>query len=211
MRDARGARPKADSPSARPPRESRSRTRRSARAPTAPVLELMREGPPPGLVRRFAADGAPRGRPAGGWARRARERSARARGRRAGVRDVAGSGCSPAPLRPLLRRELRDAPFPVQLRRRLELLGPTYIKLGQILSLREDILPRSVTSELRHLLNQLPGRVRSSASRAGGRRTSAARSLRCSRGSIRCRSAPPRSRRSTARARSRATTWCSRW
>jgi ubiquinone biosynthesis protein len=44
----------------------------------------------------------------------------------------------------------------VQLRRRLELLGPTYIKLGQILSLREDILPRSITLELRHLLEQLP-------------------------------------------------------
>jgi ubiquinone biosynthesis protein len=59
-------------------------------------------------------------------------------------------------VRPLIRRELRGEPFPVQLRRRLELLGPTYIKLGQILSLREDILPKSVTGELRHLLNQLP-------------------------------------------------------
>ena len=44
----------------------------------------------------------------------------------------------------------------MQFRRRLELLGPTYIKLGQILSLREDILPSSITTELRHLLNQLP-------------------------------------------------------
>jgi ubiquinone biosynthesis protein len=59
-------------------------------------------------------------------------------------------------VRPMVLRELRDEPFPVQLRRRLELLGPTYIKLGQILSLREDILPHSVTAELRHLLNQLP-------------------------------------------------------
>jgi ubiquinone biosynthesis protein len=38
----------------------------------------------------------------------------------------------------------------------MELLGPTYIKLGQILSLREDILPRSITQELRALLDQLP-------------------------------------------------------
>ena len=35
-------------------------------------------------------------------------------------------------------RRLRGEPFPVQLRRRLELLGPTYVKLGQILSLREE-------------------------------------------------------------------------
>ncbi|HEX6534172.1 MAG TPA: AarF/UbiB family protein [Gemmatimonadaceae bacterium] len=58
--------------------------------------------------------------------------------------------------RPLLRRDLAELPFPVQFRRRLELLGPTYIKLGQILSLREDILPHSITSELRNLLNRLP-------------------------------------------------------
>ena len=58
--------------------------------------------------------------------------------------------------RPFLDPFLRDQPFPVQLRRRLEILGPTYIKLGQILSLREDILPRSVTDELKHLLDRLP-------------------------------------------------------
>jgi len=51
---------------------------------------------------------------------------------------------------------LVNQPFAVQLRRRLELLGPTYIKLGQILSLREDILPTSVTDELKHLLSRLP-------------------------------------------------------
>jgi ubiquinone biosynthesis protein len=53
-------------------------------------------------------------------------------------------------------RRLRGAPFPVQLRRRLELLGPTYVKLGQILSLREDLLPRSITDELKNLLDHLP-------------------------------------------------------
>jgi len=60
------------------------------------------------------------------------------------------------PGRLFLDRSLRSQPFPVQLRRRLERLGPTYIKLGQILSLREDILPRPVTDELKHLLNHLP-------------------------------------------------------
>lgn len=59
-------------------------------------------------------------------------------------------------LRPFIDRQLRALPFPVQLRRRLEILGPTYIKLGQILSLREDILPTSVTEELKNLLDRLP-------------------------------------------------------
>jgi ubiquinone biosynthesis protein len=57
---------------------------------------------------------------------------------------------------PFVDRTLRTEPFPVQLRRRLERLGPTYIKLGQILSLREDLLPKPVTTELKHLLNRLP-------------------------------------------------------
>ncbi len=52
--------------------------------------------------------------------------------------------------------EMASLPFPIQLRRRLEDLGPTYVKLGQILSLRADILPESVTSELRNLLASLP-------------------------------------------------------
>lgn len=60
----------------------------------------------------------------------------------------------------LFRRFLDPAivaePFPIQLRLRLEMLGPTYVKLGQILSLRQDILPVSVTTELRNLLSDLP-------------------------------------------------------
>ena len=57
---------------------------------------------------------------------------------------------------PFLDRELRDLAFPVQLRRRLEILGPTYIKLGQVLSLREDLLPAEITDELKLLLDKLP-------------------------------------------------------
>ncbi len=57
---------------------------------------------------------------------------------------------------PFVDRDLRSQPFAVQLRRRLERLGPTYIKLGQILSLREDLLPKHITTELKHLLNRLP-------------------------------------------------------
>jgi len=53
-------------------------------------------------------------------------------------------------------RRLKKQPFPVQLRLRLEALGPTYIKLGQVLCLREDLLPSSITDELKNLLDRLP-------------------------------------------------------
>jgi ubiquinone biosynthesis protein len=53
-------------------------------------------------------------------------------------------------------RDLALQPFAVQLRQRLEVLGPTYVKLGQILSLRMDVLPERITSELRNLLSHLP-------------------------------------------------------
>jgi ubiquinone biosynthesis protein len=59
-------------------------------------------------------------------------------------------------IRPFILKELRRATFPVQLRRRLELLGPTYVKLGQVLSLREDLLPSTITTELKNLLDRLP-------------------------------------------------------
>jgi ubiquinone biosynthesis protein len=59
-------------------------------------------------------------------------------------------------IRLFLNKEIVRQPFPVQLRMRLEILGPTYVKLGQILSLRQDILPDIVTSELRNLLSDLP-------------------------------------------------------
>lgn len=55
-----------------------------------------------------------------------------------------------------VERDLAVQPFAVQLRQRLEILGPTYVKLGQILSLRMDVLPERVTSELRNLLSHLP-------------------------------------------------------
>ena len=67
-----------------------------------------------------------------------------------------GTRLASAIVRPFVSRRLRRLPFPVQLRRRLEILGPTYVKLGQILAIREDILPRPVTSELANLLDRLP-------------------------------------------------------
>jgi ubiquinone biosynthesis protein len=57
---------------------------------------------------------------------------------------------------PFLDKDLRRLPFPQQLRRRLEILGPTYIKLGQVLAIREDLLPRAVTQELQNLFDRLP-------------------------------------------------------
>ncbi|MFN8268071.1 MAG: AarF/UbiB family protein [Chitinophagales bacterium] len=57
---------------------------------------------------------------------------------------------------PLLKKKLIKQPFSVQLRRRLEMLGATYIKLGQIMSLREDMLPKDITDELKKLLDTLP-------------------------------------------------------
>ena len=58
--------------------------------------------------------------------------------------------------RPFVSRKLVKLPFSVQLRKRFETLGPTYIKLGQVLSLREDILPPEITAELKNLLDRLP-------------------------------------------------------
>jgi len=51
---------------------------------------------------------------------------------------------------------LAHLPFAAQLRLRLEQLGPTYIKLGQIMAVREDMLPRVITDELKNLFDQVP-------------------------------------------------------
>jgi ubiquinone biosynthesis protein len=108
----------------------------------------------PGLVNRaMATNRHLAGLLAGGLVAHVRARRAAGEGR--GVR-FALLALLAMIVRPFLRRDLARAPFPVQLRRRLELLGPTYVKLGQILSLREDLLPQSITDELKHLLNALP-------------------------------------------------------
>jgi ubiquinone biosynthesis protein len=62
---------------------------------------------------------------------------------------------SAAMLRPFLPRELRDRPFAEQLRRRLEALGSTYVKLGQIMAIREDLLPPAVCRELQELFDHV--------------------------------------------------------
>jgi ubiquinone biosynthesis protein len=117
-------------------------------------FEVMPERRPPGLLRRvFTTYRHVNGLLLGGFVARVRHRRATGEGKGPGfaVQRVVAFF-----VRPLLSRSLVGEPFPVQLRRRLELLGPTYIKLGQVLALRSDLLPRPVTEELKNLLDRLP-------------------------------------------------------
>jgi ubiquinone biosynthesis protein len=59
-------------------------------------------------------------------------------------------------VRRILRRNRGAHMFSVAFRRSLERLGPTYVKFGQILSLRDDFLPERITNELRKLQSQVP-------------------------------------------------------
>ena len=49
-----------------------------------------------------------------------------------------------------------QVPGPARLRLALAELGPTFIKLGQVLSARSDMLPPAVVRELRHLQDEAP-------------------------------------------------------
>jgi ubiquinone biosynthesis protein len=118
-----------------------------------PGYELLVERRPPGLVRRyFQTQQHVLGLIFGGirsWGLEHRDTVPKPRGY--GLARMTGALTGP-----FLDTQLREMRFPVQLRRRLEILGPTYIKLGQVLSLREDILPREITDELKNLLDRLP-------------------------------------------------------
>ena len=128
--------------------------RPEAGAPPEPRFEVLAVTPPPGYAHRVAITLRHFvGLLAGGLIDSVRRRRAEHRGR--GLRFL-GEWALALVVRPFVRRDLARQPFPVQLRRRLEMLGPTYIKLGQILSLREDILPREITDELKRLLSRLP-------------------------------------------------------
>ena len=52
--------------------------------------------------------------------------------------------------------ELRGAPRAVRFRKLLEALGPTYVKLGQILSMRGDVLPQDYVEALQSLQDSAP-------------------------------------------------------
>jgi ubiquinone biosynthesis protein len=117
-------------------------------------FEVMPDRRPPGLLRRvFTTYRHLDGLLLGGFVARVRHLKTTGRGKGVGflIQRVAAFF-----VRPLVARALVNEPFPVQLRRRLELLGPTYIKLGQVLALRSDLLPRPVTEELKNLLDRLP-------------------------------------------------------
>jgi ubiquinone biosynthesis protein len=53
-------------------------------------------------------------------------------------------------------RKDRNIPYPVRIRRSLEDLGPIFIKFGQILSTRRDLLPDELAKELARLQDRVP-------------------------------------------------------
>jgi predicted unusual protein kinase regulating ubiquinone biosynthesis (AarF/ABC1/UbiB family) len=59
-------------------------------------------------------------------------------------------------LLPWGRRRVRDLPRGARLRLALEELGPVYVKFGQILSTRRDLLPPDIAEELAGLQEQVP-------------------------------------------------------
>lgn len=65
--------------------------------------------------------------------------------RRAGGPDAADGSGAPGPV-----------PGPVRLRQALEQLGPTFMKLGQMLATRDDLLPAAYTEELTRLQDHAP-------------------------------------------------------
>ncbi|MCB1763886.1 MAG: ubiquinone biosynthesis regulatory protein kinase UbiB, partial [Gammaproteobacteria bacterium] len=53
-------------------------------------------------------------------------------------------------------RHKKLPPYPVRIRRALEELGPIFVKFGQILSTRRDLLPEQISNELARLQDAVP-------------------------------------------------------
>jgi ubiquinone biosynthesis protein len=58
-------------------------------------------------------------------------------------------------MRPVRKLDIFDLPEPVRIRRALEELGPTFIKFGQILSMRPDLIPIELCLELEKLQDKI--------------------------------------------------------
>lgn len=56
----------------------------------------------------------------------------------------------------LEKQDLTEIPAGVRLRRALEELGPTYVKLGQVLSMRPDVMTLEIAAELEKLQDEVP-------------------------------------------------------
>src|SRR6188474_1576561 len=59
-------------------------------------------------------------------------------------------------LKPLLFWRRIDEPRAVRLRQALEALGPIFVKFGQVLSTRRDLLPPDIAEELAKLQDRVP-------------------------------------------------------
>jgi ubiquinone biosynthesis protein len=79
---------------------------------------------------------------------------------RFGIDDLALSGLRQRSLRALARvvrlGHRFDEPRGVRLRRALERLGPIFVKFGQVLSTRRDLLPPDIADELARLQDRVP-------------------------------------------------------
>jgi ubiquinone biosynthesis protein len=79
---------------------------------------------------------------------------------RFGIDDIALSGLRQRWLRALARLATLgrrfDEPRGVRLRRALERLGPIFVKFGQVLSTRRDLLPPDIADELAKLQDRVP-------------------------------------------------------
>jgi len=53
-------------------------------------------------------------------------------------------------------KEVEETPAPVRFRQALEELGPTFMKLGQVLSMRPDLIPPDWSAELANLQDECP-------------------------------------------------------